>query len=75
MSNFEAGQLSQNSVWLRTGRPGDRGPIPGRGKVFSSGLCVQTDSRAYPASCKMVPGVLFLGVKRGQGVMLTTRLT
>jgi hypothetical protein len=22
------------SVWLRTGRPGDRGSIPGRGKGF-----------------------------------------
>jgi hypothetical protein len=26
--------LSQYSVWLRTGRPGDRGSIPGRGKEF-----------------------------------------
>jgi hypothetical protein len=27
-----AGLLSPYSVWLRIGRPGDRGSIPGRGK-------------------------------------------
>jgi hypothetical protein len=27
-------QLSQYSVWLGAGRPGDRGSIPGRGKEF-----------------------------------------
>jgi hypothetical protein len=26
--------LRQYSVWLRAGRPGDRGSIPGRGKGF-----------------------------------------
>jgi hypothetical protein len=30
----EPGWLSQYSVWLWTGRPGDRGSIPGRGKGF-----------------------------------------
>jgi hypothetical protein len=36
-----AGLLSQYSVWLRTGRPGDRGSIPGGGKMifFSNLLC------------------------------------
>jgi hypothetical protein len=27
--------LSQYSVWLRAGRPGDWGSIPGRGKMIS----------------------------------------
>jgi hypothetical protein len=31
---MEPGWLSQYSVLLRTGRPGDRGSIPGRGKGF-----------------------------------------
>jgi hypothetical protein len=31
---FRAGQLSQYSVWLRTGRQGDQGSIPGRAKGF-----------------------------------------
>jgi hypothetical protein len=30
----EPGYLSQYSVWLRTGRSGDRGSIPGRGKMI-----------------------------------------
>jgi hypothetical protein len=42
--------LCQYSVWLRSGRPGDRGSIPGRGKEFSYSLCVQTGCGAHPAS-------------------------
>jgi hypothetical protein len=34
----------------------DRGSIPGRGKVFSSSLCVQTGYGAHPASCTMGTG-------------------
>jgi hypothetical protein len=30
----EPGYLSQYSVWLRAGRPGDRGSIPGGGRGF-----------------------------------------
>jgi hypothetical protein len=30
----EPGQLSQYSVQLRTGRPGDRGSMPGTGERF-----------------------------------------
>jgi hypothetical protein len=59
--------VSQYSVWLRTGRPGDRGSIPGRGK-----RCVQTGSVAQPASYPMGTGVLSPGVKRGRDVTLTT---
>jgi hypothetical protein len=34
VQNKEPGLLSQYSSWLQTGRPGDRGSIPGRGKRF-----------------------------------------
>jgi hypothetical protein len=39
---------------------------------FFSRLCVQTSSEAHPSSCTMGTGVLSLGVKRDQGVTLTT---
>jgi hypothetical protein len=52
------------TVWMRTGRPGDPGSIPGRGKVFSSSLCVQTSSEAHPASYAMGTGGPF---PRGKG--------
>jgi hypothetical protein len=41
-------------------------------KDFSSSLCVQISSEAYPASCTMGTGSPFPGVKRGRGVTLTT---
>jgi hypothetical protein len=60
-------------VWLRAGRPGDRGSIPGRGeRIFFCSLCVQTGSGAHPASCTMGTGDPFLVVKRGRGVTLTS---
>jgi hypothetical protein len=40
-------------------------------EIFSSSLCVQTGSGVHPASCKWVPGVLSLRLKRGRGVTLT----
>jgi hypothetical protein len=49
--------------WLRAGRPGDRGSIPGGAEDFSSSLCVQTCSGAHPAPCPMGTGVLSPGVK------------
>jgi hypothetical protein len=65
--------LSQYSVWLQTVRPGDRGSIPGRvERDFSCSLCVQTGSRAHPASCTMGTGGPFPGAKRGRGVTLMT---
>jgi hypothetical protein len=45
---------------------------PAGTKDFSSSLCVQTGSEAYPASCKMGTGSPFPGTKRGRGVTLTT---
>jgi hypothetical protein len=54
------GILLARIVWLRTGRPGDRGSIPGRGKgFFSYNLCVQTGSVAQPASYTMGTGGSF----------------
>jgi hypothetical protein len=45
---------------------------PAEAKDFSSSLCVQTGSRAHPASCTVGTGVLSPGVKRGRGVRLAT---
>jgi hypothetical protein len=50
----------------------DQGSIPGRGKGFSSSLCVQTGSEAHPASCPVGIGGPFSGVKCGRNVTLTT---
>jgi hypothetical protein len=40
---------------------------PTGAKNFSSNLCVQTGSRAHPASCTMGTGVLSPGVKARPG--------
>jgi hypothetical protein len=45
---------------------------PAEAKDFSSSLCVQTSPEAHPASYPVGTGALFLGVKRGRGVTLTT---
>jgi hypothetical protein len=55
------------SVWLRAGRPGDLGLIPGGAKDFSSSLFVQTGSGAHPASCPMGTGGPFPGAKARPG--------
>jgi hypothetical protein len=61
---LSVGTVYQYSVWLRIGRPGDRGSIPGRVKgIFSSNLCVQTRSGTHPASCSMGTGGPFPGGK------------
>jgi hypothetical protein len=49
---------------------GVRSPAEARG--FSSNLCVQTGSGNHPAFCTEGIGVPSPGVKRGQGVTLTT---
>jgi hypothetical protein len=54
---FEPGQLSQCTVWLRTGRPGFDP------EDFSSNLCVQTGSGAHPASYTVGTGGSFPGGK------------
>jgi hypothetical protein len=48
-------------------RVDDRGTIPGRGKGFSSILCVQTGSEAQPASCTVGTGGSFPGGKARPG--------
>jgi hypothetical protein len=57
--------LSQYSVWLRAGRPGDRSSIPGRGERIFSLASVSTQPPV-----QWVPGVLSPGLKRGRGVTL-----
>jgi hypothetical protein len=57
----------QYSVWLRAGRPGDRGSIPGGAKDFSFNLCVQTGSGAHPASFTMGTWGPFPGGKARPG--------
>jgi hypothetical protein len=63
-----AGQLSQLSVWPRTGQPGDRGSIPGRGeRIFPLA------SVSRPALGQTQPPVRWVpGVKRGRGLTLIT---
>jgi hypothetical protein len=47
---------------------------PAGEKDFSSSLCVQTGSKAHPASCTMGTGGPFPGAKHGRRVTLTTHL-
>jgi hypothetical protein len=67
-------RVAQSVQCLATGwTTGRSGFVPWqRRKDFSTSLCVQTGSRAYPASCIMRTGVLSPGVKRGRAVTLTT---
>jgi hypothetical protein len=65
--------LNWYGVWLRSGRSGDRGSIPGRGeRIFP------LDSLSRPAlgptlhHIHWVPGVLSPGLKCGRDVTLTT---
>jgi hypothetical protein len=58
---------SGSSVSIVSGRPADRSSIPGRGEDFSSSVCVQTGSGAYPASCTMGTGGSFPGAKARPG--------
>jgi hypothetical protein len=58
---------SSVSIVSGYGRPGDRGSITGRGKDFSSNLCVQTGSEAHPASCTMGTGGPFPAGKARPG--------
>jgi hypothetical protein len=56
-------------VWLRTGRPGDGGSIPGRGeRIFPLASVVQTGSGAHPASYPMGTGGPLPGVKARPGL-------
>jgi hypothetical protein len=46
--------------------------LPAEAKDFSSSLCVQTTFEAHLTSYPVVTGGLFLGLKRGRYVTLTT---
>jgi hypothetical protein len=65
-------RAARYSVWLRAGRPGDRGSIPSRGERIFSLASAQTGSGAHPTPCTMGTGGPFPGVKRCRGVTLTT---
>jgi hypothetical protein len=68
-----AGQLSQYSVWLRTGQPGDRGSIPGRGeRIFPLTSVSRPALGPTQPHVQWIPGVLSPEVKRGRGMTLTT---
>jgi hypothetical protein len=59
--------------WLRTGRPGDRGSIPGRGeRIFPVASVSRPALGPTQPPVQWVPGVLSPGLKRGRGVTLTT---
>jgi hypothetical protein len=71
----EPSSSSQYSVWLRAGRPGDRGSIPGRGKrIFPVAYVSRPAVGPAQSPLQWVPGGSFPGVKRGLGVTLTTHL-
>jgi hypothetical protein len=64
-------RVAQSVQWLTTDwTSGVRSPT--EAEDFSSNLCVQTGSRAHPASCTVGTGGSFPGVKGGRGVTLTT---
>jgi hypothetical protein len=60
-------------VWLRAGRPGDRGSIPGRGeRIFPVLSAFRQALGPTQPPVQWVLGVLSAGLKRGRGVTLTT---
>jgi hypothetical protein len=62
-----AGQLSQYSVWLRAGRPGDQGSIPGRGeRIFPVASVSRPALGPTQPPVKWVPSFLSPRVKRGR---------
>jgi hypothetical protein len=70
---FKLGWLSQCSVWLRAGRPGDQVSIPGRGKrIFPVTSASRPALGPTQPLVQWVPGFLSSRVKSGRGVRLNT---
>jgi hypothetical protein len=66
-------QLSLLSVWPRTGQPGDRGSIPGRGeRIFPLASVSRPALGPTQPPVRWVPGVLSPGVKRDRSLTLIT---
>jgi hypothetical protein len=67
------GSLGNSVSIVSDYRLDDQGSISGIGKgFFFFSLCVQTSCEAHPASYPVGIGDPFAGVKRSQGVTLTT---
>jgi hypothetical protein len=63
------------SVWLRAGRPGERGSIPDRGeRIFPVASVSRPAQGPTQPPVQWVPGVLSPELKRGRSVTLTTHL-
>jgi hypothetical protein len=65
--------VSRVAQSVRAGRPGDRGSIPDRGeRIFPLASVSRPALGPTQPPVQWVPGVLSPGLKRGQGVPLTT---
>jgi hypothetical protein len=62
LSPNRVGYLSQCTVWLQAGRPGDRGSTPGRGEMI-----FPLASGVHPASCTVGTGGPFPGTEARPG--------
>jgi hypothetical protein len=63
----------EECVWLRAGRPGERGSIPGRGeRIFPLASVSRPALGHTEPPLQWVPGIFSPGLKRGRGVTLTT---
>jgi hypothetical protein len=66
-------KLSQYSVWLLAGRPGDRRSILGRGeRIFPVASMSRPALGPTQPPVQWVPGIHSPGLKCGRGVTLTT---
>jgi hypothetical protein len=74
LPNIWVGNWGSSVSFVSDYRLGGRGSIPGRGKDFTTSLCVQTSSKAHPASYPMGTGNPVSGGKRGRSVTLTTHI-
>jgi hypothetical protein len=69
----EGSRVAQYSAWLRTGRPGDIGSIPGKDeRIFPLASVSRPALGPTQPPVQWVPAALFPRVKRGRGVTLTT---